>query len=116
MYKQAMLEGRTGELPARLLGSQAERKRFIKERIWPHLPGRALLYFFYLYIVRLGFLDGKQGFMFCYMHAIFQQFNVVKLWELQNYKGGALPGAIRVPGSPVEQGASERDIKLQARP
>ena len=62
---------------------QLIRKRFIKERIWPHLPGRAILLFFYMYVFRLGFLDGPEGFIFCYMHAIFQQFNIVKLWEMQ---------------------------------
>ncbi len=70
-------------LPPNIFGTQAERKRFIKERIWPHLPGRAFLLFLYMYIFRFGFLDGKQGFIFCYMHAIFQQFNIVKLWELE---------------------------------
>lgn len=70
-------------VPARLIGTQAERKRFIKERIWPHLPFRAFALFLYMYFFRLGFLDGREGFIFCYMHAIFQQFNIVKLWELE---------------------------------
>ncbi len=91
-------EGSAGLRP-KLFGNQAERKRFIKERIWPHLPGRALLYFFYLYVFRLGFLDGKQGFVFCMMHAIFEEFNTVKLWELLYYKVGAPSGAVVVPRS-----------------
>lgn len=73
-------------LPAKAFGSQAERKRFIKERIWPYLPGRALVYFFYLYVFRRGFLDGRRGLIFCVMHAIFEHFNTMKLWELLNYK------------------------------
>lgn len=73
----------SNSLPPRLLGTQAERKRFIKERIWPHLPGRAIIFFLYMYVFRLGFLDGREGFIFCYMHAIFEQFNIVKLWEMQ---------------------------------
>jgi len=80
-----------------LFGNQAERKRFVKERLWPHLPGRALLYFFYLYFFRLGLLDGKEGFVFCLMHAIFEEFNTIKLWEIMNYKDGAAPGSIVVP-------------------
>ena len=85
--------GTTG-LQASLLKGSVERKRFIKERIWPHLPGRAFLLFFYLYFVRLGFLDGKRGFLFCQMHAIFEQFTTAKLWELQHHKQGALEGTI----------------------
>jgi len=77
-----------------LFGSQTERKRFIKEHIWPYLPGRGLLFFLYLYIFRLGFLDGKHGFIFCMMHGIFQQFITVKLWELKHYKDGAAEGGI----------------------
>jgi hypothetical protein len=85
--------GTTG-LQGSLLKGSVERKRFIKERIWPHLPGRAFLLFFYLYFVRLGFLDGKRGFLFCQMHAIFEQFTTAKLWELQHHKEGALEGTI----------------------
>lgn len=67
-------------ITASWLGNQAERKRFIKQHIWPHLPGRAFFFFLYMYFFRLGFLDGRHGFHFCVMHAIFQQFVVVKQW------------------------------------
>jgi glycosyltransferase involved in cell wall biosynthesis len=90
-----MLRGaeRTG-LQASFFKGSLERKRFIKERIWPHLRGRSFLLFFYLYFFRLGFLDGGLGFLFCLMHAIFEQFTTVKLWELEHYKQGAPEGAI----------------------
>jgi glycosyltransferase involved in cell wall biosynthesis len=44
-------------------GTQAGQKRWIKERIYARLPGglRALLYFLYRYLIRLGFLDGTAG-------------------------------------------------------
>jgi glycosyltransferase involved in cell wall biosynthesis len=71
-----------------------ERKRFIKERVWPYVPGKALAFFFYLYLFRLGFLDGRQGLHFCIMQGIFQEFNVMKLWELRHYKEGAPAGGI----------------------
>ncbi|MBV9182053.1 MAG: glycosyltransferase family 2 protein [Acidobacteria bacterium] len=75
--------GKERQLKARLFGSQCERKRFIKDRIWPYLPGRSVIFFTYLYFVRLGFLDGERGFVFCLMHAIFEEFKVVKRWELK---------------------------------
>jgi hypothetical protein len=71
------------------LGNQAERKRFIKQHIWPRLPGRAFFFFLYMYFFRLGFLDGVHGFHFCVMHAVFQQFVVVKQWERKHSKQGA---------------------------
>jgi hypothetical protein len=84
----------TAGLQASFFKGSVERKRFIKERVWPHLPGRAFLLFFYLYFFRLGFLDGKHGFLFCQMHAIFEQFITAKLWELEHYKQGAREGTI----------------------
>ena len=84
----------TAGLQSSFFKGSVERKRFIKERIWPHLPGHAFFLFFYCYFFRLGFLDGKHGFLFCQMHAIFEQFTTAKLWELQHYKQGAREGTI----------------------
>lgn len=44
-------------------GSQAGLKRWLKEAVYARLPGeaRAFGYFFYRYIVRGGFLDGRAG-------------------------------------------------------
>ena len=71
-------------------------KRYFKDTLWPHFPGRAFIIFIYLYFIRLGFLDGMLGFRFCVMHAIFEHFNVMKQWELRNYKEGAERGGITV--------------------
>lgn len=45
---------------------QAKAKRWIKENLYTTLPSglRASLYFWYRYAVRLGFLDGKEGYYF----------------------------------------------------
>ncbi len=45
---------------------QAERKKWIRENCWNRLPVllRPFLYFFYRYVVRMGFLDGKAGFIY----------------------------------------------------
>ncbi|MGZ4778980.1 MAG: glycosyltransferase family 2 protein [Thermoanaerobaculia bacterium] len=55
---------------AHFLGSPDERVAFLKA-IWRRLPLflRPFLYFAYRYVVRLGFLDGKQGFVFHFMQA-----------------------------------------------
>lgn len=82
------------------LGNQAERKRFIKQHIWPHLPGRAFFFFLYMYFFRLGFLDGRHGFHFCVMHAIFQQFVVVKQWEQKHYKQTSPENTARLVETP----------------
>jgi glycosyltransferase involved in cell wall biosynthesis len=78
---EVVREGRDDRLHGRLLGSRVERRRWIKERIWNHLPLRPLWFFSYLYFVRLGVLDGALGFRFCAMHAIFDGLTVAKIWE-----------------------------------
>jgi glycosyltransferase involved in cell wall biosynthesis len=84
----------TAGLQSSFFKGSLERKRFIKERIWPYLPGPTFLSFLYWYFFRLGFLDGKHGFLFCQMHAIFEKFTTAKLWELEHYKQDAREGAI----------------------
>jgi glycosyltransferase involved in cell wall biosynthesis len=58
----------TGELSPitpSLFGSPDQRTLWLKER-WYGFPlyWRAMLYFLYRYILRLGFLDGKEGFLY----------------------------------------------------
>jgi len=57
---------------AQLNGTQAQRKRWIREKIWNrYIPAflKPFIYFFYRYFIRLGFLDGKIGFIYHFMHA-----------------------------------------------
>lgn len=56
-----------GELPARWRSpNQAERTRWWYERVYRRMPVglRALVYFLYRYVVRGGFLDGPEGFIY----------------------------------------------------
>lgn len=45
---------------------------FLKDRIAPRVPARPILQFIYMYVVRRGFLDGRQGLLFCFLHSWFQ--------------------------------------------
>lgn len=56
----------------RFWGSRVERMRWIKLNVFYRLPlfVRPLLYFLYRYIFRLGFLDGREGFLFHFMHGL----------------------------------------------
>jgi glycosyltransferase involved in cell wall biosynthesis len=57
----------TGGVPARLMSStQAERTRWLYERVYRRAPVglRAAGYFFYRYVLRGGFLDGREGFIY----------------------------------------------------
>ena len=76
-------EGRGRRLEGRLFGGPLQRRRFLKERVWNHLPFRPLWLFLYLYVIRFGFLDGVLGFRFCLMHSVFDAFTSAKVWERQ---------------------------------
>ncbi len=51
---------------------QAKIKRFVKETVYNKLPlfARPVLYFFYRYILRFGFLDGPEGFAYHFMQGL----------------------------------------------
>jgi glycosyltransferase involved in cell wall biosynthesis len=63
-----------GEVPRETLvpsltGSQAHSRRWMKDRVYGRAPLflRAFLYFFYRYVLCLGFLDGKEGLLFHFL-------------------------------------------------
>lgn len=73
-----------GTVPGRLRGGPIERRRWLRERIFGHSPLflRALLYFLYRYIVRLGFLDGVEGLIFHVLHGFwFRFYTDARIWE-----------------------------------
>jgi glycosyltransferase involved in cell wall biosynthesis len=67
------------------LSGQASIKRYLKYKAYNKLPGgfRASLYFFYRYVLGLGFLDGKTGFYFHFLQAFWYRVYVdAKMHEL----------------------------------
>jgi hypothetical protein len=76
-----------------LTGSPDQRVAWFKQR-WYHLPRywRPTLYFLYRYFLRLGFLDGKQGFVFHALQAFWLKLIVdVNLDELERGSRDAHP-------------------------
>jgi hypothetical protein len=70
-------------LPLSLNASPVQRKRYLRERVWPGIPAKPLVLFVYMYLIRRGFLDGRAGLALCVFHA-FQEFMVgLKLSELR---------------------------------
>ena len=53
-------------------GTSPQRRRWLKVKVFYRLPPfvRPTLYFFYRYVIRLGFLDGRIGFIFHFMHGL----------------------------------------------
>ena len=44
----------------------------LKDLVFPVVPARPLLLFLYMYVIRLGLLDGRAGLRFCFFHAWYQ--------------------------------------------
>lgn len=60
------------------------RRRWIKHRVWPRVPARSFVRWFYMYILKLGFLDGRAGFHLCLLLSIYEHQITLKLNELWN--------------------------------
>jgi glycosyltransferase involved in cell wall biosynthesis len=67
---------------ARLFGSPLERKRYFK-LLWARLPFRPLLRFIWMYFIRLGFLDGRPGLIFCTLMTMHEAVISAKLYEYE---------------------------------
>ncbi|MDA8155234.1 MAG: glycosyltransferase family 2 protein [Actinomycetota bacterium] len=69
-----------------LSGGKTQRKRWMKENVYLKTPlfVRPFLYFIYRYVFRLGFLDGKEGFVFHTLHAFWYRFLVdAKAYQIE---------------------------------
>jgi glycosyltransferase involved in cell wall biosynthesis len=92
-------------------GSQAGLKRWVKEQVYARLPGgfRSFVYFFYRYVLRLGFLDGRAGWAFHFLQGFWYRALVdAKVAEVKRYmqeRGCLVTEAIdRVLGIRVGEG------------
>jgi hypothetical protein len=64
------------------------RRRVLKQ-IGYRLPLRPLIWFLYLYVIRLGFLDGRAGLAFSRMRASYEMLIDLKALELERRRDGA---------------------------
>ena len=77
---------------ASLRGGQAGFKRWLKEVVYARLPGgfRAFAYFFYRYVIRLGFLDCQAGTAFHFLQGFWYRYLVdAKVAEVRRYMAGS---------------------------
>jgi glycosyltransferase involved in cell wall biosynthesis len=82
---RVLLQGEqaAGELPPALFGTQAQRRRWLKKKLYV-LPGSPILLFLYRYFVRLGFLDGTPGLIYCGFQAVQMFHTKSKIYELRS--------------------------------
>ena len=74
------------QLPASLMGTQAQRRRWLK-KTFLDVPGSPFMLFFYKYVLKLGFLDGIPGLIFCAFQGVQVFHTKAKIYELGLNKG-----------------------------
>lgn len=65
------------------------------KRVSQNLPCRPLLRFLYVYLWQRGFLDGREGYYFARLHALYEFLSVVKTYELKKRVEGDAPASPR---------------------
>lgn len=84
---RVLLQGETNssDLPPAFFGTQAQRRRWLKKRLYA-LPGSPVLLFFYRYFLRGGFMDGIPGLIYCGFQAVQMFHTKAKIYELKARK------------------------------
>ncbi|HEY9794647.1 MAG TPA: glycosyltransferase family 2 protein [Leptolyngbyaceae cyanobacterium] len=102
-----MLTGKddSATIGANLFGDAVQRKRFLR-KVWVWLPFKPTLRFILFYFIRLGFLDGKAGYVYARLISQYEYQIGVKLYELKTF-GGRLNVTATPPESPPPSIASE---------
>lgn len=93
-------------LDARLMGTPLQRRRWVKHVLYPRLPARWLLRFLFMYVLRLGFLDGLTGLRFCLFMSAYELLIDLKIIDMRR-TGAGLPAAegVTAPLQPPHGGS-----------
>ena len=82
-YQQMVGNGQGEYLPADSTGPGPGRRRLLKTLAYRYLPARSLFKFLWMYVFKLGFLDGRIGFRYCLLHTFYEYQISLKLEELK---------------------------------
>ncbi|MFZ0321091.1 MAG: glycosyltransferase family 2 protein [Candidatus Sulfotelmatobacter sp.] len=83
--------GEDKEIPPSLFGTQAQRRRWLKRKLFA-LPGSPVLLFLYRYVLRFGFMDGIPGLIYCGFQAVQMFHTKAKIYELKLKKDPEITG------------------------
>ncbi|ACB76545.1 glycosyltransferase family 2 protein [Opitutus terrae] len=72
------------------------------KRIARRLPFRPLLRFLYVYVFQAGFLDGREGYIFARLHAVYEFLAVAKAAELRKLRAAEAAAAENVHAQRAE--------------
>jgi len=90
--RQILLNRERGEqfsLRTALFGRDFNEKRYHQKELFYRMPARPLIKFFFLYVVKRGFLDGYAGFTYSALQCIYDYMITLKTRELQQEQRAA---------------------------
>ncbi len=100
-------KGETGTIGANLFGDAVQRKRFLR-KVWVWMPFKPSLRFIIFYILRLGFLDGKAGYIYARLLSQYEYQIGVKLYELRQF-GGQLNVTAKSTATPTQPAVTQNN-------
>lgn len=83
------------------LTAEARRRRWLKLHVMPRVPLPAMWRFLYMYVLRLGVLDGRIGLEFCRFIASYDALVALKLRDLRRQARARGSAAAAQPAAPV---------------
>lgn len=101
------------EVVPSLFKGQAERNRWLKYFVYYRAPlfTRPMVYFFYRYMIKLGFLDGKEGLVFHFLQGCWYRFLVdAKILEFQKIQKGKSKNSVDAGSSTYGEQNSFRSL------
>jgi acetyltransferase-like isoleucine patch superfamily enzyme len=111
LESQALLrEIKSDKNESKSLEPGARRRRWAKRTILPRVPIPGLIRFFYMYILRGGFLDGWTGLFFCRFIATYDDFVALKLRALVRGQRLDHTGVEGLSDVKIEQDASSSTV------
>jgi glycosyltransferase involved in cell wall biosynthesis len=81
-----------------IAGADFHERRFHQKELFYRLPFRPVVKFLTMYVMRLGFLDGRAGFTYATLQSIYEYMIVLKTRELERIG----ESDVRVAGEPSE--------------
>jgi glycosyltransferase involved in cell wall biosynthesis len=78
-------EGSETDIKERFWGTKEERRRYLKKKLIRN-PLAPIAYFFYLYFLKGGFLEGMAGFYYVLYQCIYLYFVSSKIYEIEHLK------------------------------
>lgn len=77
--------GEKTEIEEKLFGTPEQRRRYIKKKLIRN-PLAPIGYFFYLYFIKMGFLEGRPGFYYVLYQCMYLYFVQSKIYEIEKLK------------------------------